>query len=160
MENEKASQKKINILGRRLSSSMSLKQMKSLIVLVVGLLAVGCATMKDIGVHLGIDQPNKPERKPKSLRDSVVGEYEWEHEGDTTKQVYLANGIAEDHINGVKYFEGKWSISKGEIHVDHGSGWIDVMRINKDKSITRIANITDGKRKDWSKLQHAYKKIK
>ena len=31
--------------------------MKSLIVLVVGLLAVGCATMKDIGVHLGVTGP-------------------------------------------------------------------------------------------------------
>ena len=56
---------------------MSLKHMKSLIVLVVGLLAVGCATVKDICVHLGASKPITPEQKQKVLRDSVVEEYEW-----------------------------------------------------------------------------------
>ena len=42
MENEKTIQKKNKKLGGESSSYMSLKHMKSLIVLVVGLLSVGC----------------------------------------------------------------------------------------------------------------------
>ena len=68
---------------------MSLKHMKSLIVLVVGLLAVGCATVKDICVQLGISKPNTPEQKQEALRDSVIGEYEWKSKyGITFKFVF------------------------------------------------------------------------
>ena len=38
--------------------------MKTLIVLAVGLLAVGCATVKDIGVHLGGGKPNSTKAEP------------------------------------------------------------------------------------------------
>ena len=136
--------------------------MKSLIVLVVGLLGVGCATVKDICVQLGISKPNTPEQKQKTLRDSVVGEYEWEHEdGITYKDVYLDNGIREVYFNGKKGGEFKWSIVDGEIHVDHGAGSFEVWRINGDRSITLIAIIEDGKRKDIPKTnQRTYKRIK
>ena len=53
---------------------------RTLIVLVVGLLAVGCATLT-------------PEQK---LRDSAVGEYETNiFVGHTIKYVFLDNGVRE-----------------------------------------------------------------
>jgi hypothetical protein len=128
--------------------------MKSLIVLVVGLLAVGCRT---------------PEHKQKDLRDSVVGEYEYKREdGVTTKLVFLENGIREVYvssprlnINGRKQKDAKWSVVKEEIHVKDDSGFIWVYRINKDKSITAIARIVDGKRTDVPIEDHrTYKRIK
>ena len=113
---------------------MSLKHMKSLIVLVVSLLSVGCATVKDICVQLGISKPSStkvepvkeltPEQKQKTLRDSVVGEYELYTEygggrgGAITKHVFLENGALEWYSNGKKAErELKWSIVDGEIHV-------------------------------------------
>ena len=71
---------------KRSSNYMSLKHMKSLIVLVVGLLAVGCLT---------------PEQKQKRLRDSVVGEYEFK-DGDTYKKILLDDGVYEWH-EGTRY---------------------------------------------------------
>ena len=127
--------------------------MKILIVLVVGLLSVGCATLT-------------PEEK--ALRDSVVGEYERKDEsGATIQYVFLENGVWEWYAFGKK--QGvipknsivKWSIVDGEVHVEYGSGVIAVWRINPDKSITLITNIRDGKRTDLPKEeQHTYKKIK
>ena len=122
--------------------------MRTLIVLVVGLLAVGCLT---------------PEQKQKRLRDSVLGEYEFKDKnGITFKDVFLDNGVREYYINGKKLErEDKWSIVKGEIHVKFDSGDIDVWRINKDKSITRIAWMNkDGKRTDREVDGKTLKKIK
>ena len=112
--------------------------MKTLIVLVLGLLAVGCT----------------------SLRDSVLGEYEYKHSnGITYKDVFLDNGVWEWYRNDKKALEAKWSIVKGEIHVKYDSELIVVWRINKDKSITIIADIYDGKR-TAKEDQNTYKKIK
>ena len=121
--------------------------MKSLIVLVVGLLSVGCG--------------NSAEKK-------VVGEYEYKDEdGDTRKWAFLDNGIVERHSDGKKQREFKWSIVDGEIHIIDENGNIGVLRINahaagkSPKSITRIASIDrDGKRTDMPKeFQQTYKKI-
>ena len=114
--------------------------MKSLIVLVVGLLSVGCATLKD----------------------RVAGEYEFKDWfGATIKKVFLEDGVYEWYANGKKQEEFKWSISNGEIHVVNDSGFINVYRINQDKSITLIEQIGDGGRTDFSKYnQPIWKKIK
>ena len=135
---------------------------KTLIVLVVGLLAVGCAST--------------PTMK------SVAGTYE----AKSGKLVFLLEpllhsqfrGIAEEYKNGKKFAKGKWKISKeGEIHTTFSSSEsITVWRVNKDRSITTIAMILDGelgvegaplhgiddeKREDLSKeRQTTYKKIK
>ena len=127
---------------------------RTLIVLVLGLLSVGCA----------------------SLRDSVVGEYERKDEdGNTYKRVFLDNGVYEYHYNGKKEEEFKWSIVDGEIHIEYGSGVFNVYRINAginhsttgfgsrdlSKSITLLAFIDDGKRTDIPKeQQYTLKKIK
>ena len=143
-----------------LLSLMSLKHMRTLIVLVVGLLAVGCET----------PLPQRPKAKPakeltpeqkqkKALGDSVVGEYEFENDGSTYKLAILENGVLEYYSNDEKVGGVKWSIVDGEIHA--GSGFIHVWRFNIDKSITLIANLRDGKRQELSKEdQETYKKIK
>ena len=118
-----------------------------LIVLVVGLLAVGCLT---------------PEQKQKRLRDSVVGEYERKNKyGYTYKRVLLDNGIIEYYKNSKKTLEAKWTVVKEEIHVIRDGGFIDVRRINSDRSITKIAVMRGGKRIDLPKeKQVTYKRIK
>jgi len=142
---------------------MPLKHMKTLIVLVVSLLSVGCATVKDIYVQLVGGKPNTPEQKQKILRDSVLGEYEFKGSRNTFKIVLLENGVKEHYQNGRKGDDGtKWSIVDGEIHDKYNSELIVIYRINPDKSITFIATIKDGKREDRSKEQQkqTYKKIK
>ena len=154
MENEQTFQKKTHGLTKESSNYMSLKHMKSLIVLVVGFLAVGC----------GKSDVERLEEENKKLSDNVLGEYEvgkYEDYGDTHKYVLLENGILEWYVNGKKTRELKWKIVKEEIHVKYDSGWIDVYRINQDKSITLIGKIKDGKRTDYPKeKQEAWRKIK
>ena len=117
-----------------------------MIMLVVGLLAVGCETLT-------------PEEK-KALRDSVVGEYELKEDGNTFKVVYLENGVFELYTNGQKQGENKWTIVDGEIHFVTDSGNIQVAIINQDKSITQIVFIRDGKRTDIPKEEQlTWKKI-
>lgn len=155
MEKEETLQKKSNLLSKRSSNYMSLKHMKSLIVLVVGLLAIGCGNSK--------------------IKKMVVGEYETKlNDGDTHKLVFLDDGVVESYLNGKKHGEeNKWSIVKGEIHAGLKEFAIEVFRINPDKSITTIAwimhdigdeaaGLDDGpKRTDLSKdEQYNWKKIK
>ena len=129
---------------------MSLKHMKSLIVLVVGLLAVGCLT---------------PEQKQKTLRDSVVGTYERNDDGDgsTVKAVFLDNGIVEGYRDGEKDDEGKWKIINKEIHIVlEDEDETHILIINPDSSVTIIARIReDGKRVDGPTVEKfTFKKIK
>jgi|TARA_B100001971_G_scaffold210412_1_gene235864 hypothetical protein len=122
------------------------KVMQKALILIMGILAVGCLA---------------PEQKQKDLRDSVVGEYEYMNTvGDIHKAVFLDDGIVEEFENGRKLVESKWAIVNGEIQVDVGSKEMPVLRINIDKSITSIANIKDGKRVDRPKEGHTFKKIK
>ena len=174
--------------------------MKSLIVLVLGLLSVGCGKDKETPAKEITDlnlptppvyphvimfeedinatdqnasraEPVKeltPEQKQKTLRDSVVGEYELKEfrsarflKGAVLKQVYLENGVREWYINSTKQGSFEWSIVDGEIHYKYGSERIYVWRINPDKSHTEIAYIEDGKRTDHKKEnQWTFKKIK
>ena len=110
-----------------------------LIVLVLGLLAVGCGKAEPMGsgneynAELAIDrnttkaEPVKeltPEQKQKALRDSVIGEYEFKEEGDTIKLVFLENGVFKSYENGQRIAEDKWKIVNGEIHVKLADGSI------------------------------------
>ena len=89
--------------------------------------------------------------KELTLREKVIGEYEFKKDGHTDRLVFLDNGIAENYENGKKREEdGKWKISKeGELHLTNPKGNRMVLRINKDSSITAIAVINkDGRRID------------
>ena len=116
------------------------------ITLIIGLLVVGCASTPTM--------------------ESVAGTYERKKDVETTtRMVLLKNGISEWHVNGrIRAVDtGWWSISKdGEIYDHFSDGSIFVLRINKDRSITDIADIDiNGKRTDSPKeKQFTYKKIK
>ena len=108
--------------------------MKILALMILGLLVVGCG---------------------KSLEDKVVGTYELTKGVDTNKLVLLEDGIAEAYTNGKNdEHEYKWKIVDGEIHIVREDGLIPVSRINKDGSITAIAVIVNGKRKDIPKKEY------
>jgi hypothetical protein len=108
------------------------------------------------------EEQKAQEQKQKTLRDSVIGEYEFKLDGNTYKKVYLENGVFEWYANGIEQVtERKWSIVDGQLHVKTDSGEIVVHRINAGKSITRIAKIVDGNRTDYPKEdQRTWKKIK
>ena len=111
------------------------------ITLIIGLLVVGCG---------------------KTEEEKVLGEYEFKEDGMTFKYVYRENDVKGYYVNGKKIAEYKWTIVNGEIHTINVDGSIDVVRINKDDSITQIAWIIDGKRTDIPKENEVwtYKKIK
>ena len=78
-----------------------------------------------------------------ALKDRVVGEYELKNEKDSYRQVYLKNGLREYYINGTKgrEYEGEWKIGKdGKIHINK-EGLIAIYRINKNDSISLVAEI-------------------
>ena len=105
---------------------------KALIVLMVGMLAVGCATL------------TPEEKQQKALRDSVVGEYERKNgNGDTFKYVYLENGVCEVYYNSNKRAALQWSISNGKIHVKHDPALISVWRINNQIIICNLSGRGD-----------------
>ena len=77
--------------------------------------------------------------------------------------VLLDNGISEFYENGEKFIlDFKWSIINNELHVKYMGFYLFVWKLNPDNSITHIADIIDGKRKDRAKEQQTLtlKKIK
>jgi len=79
------------------------------------------------------------------LKEKAIGAYEYIIDGDTYRDVFLENGIAESYKNDKKEEEANWSISKeGEIHLEVKKGFVAIGRINPDGSITAFAVIEDG----------------
>jgi len=124
--------------------------MKPLLVLIVGLMTVGCVTLT-------------PEEH-KALRDSVAGIYETKeaiNRPKATRIILLKNGVAEYYLNGIQEHELEWEISEdGKLHTIGGSRRF-IYNINSDGGLTYIAHLfVDGKRGDFSKdKQETYKKI-
>ena len=138
--------------------------------MILGLLVVGCGEVEN-GAYKHRPKPaDKNESTPTTntnevdgttakpvkeltLREKAIGTYEIKKDGDTYRVVLLETGIVEKYRNGKKHDEeDKWKIVDGEIHIIEGSGHMDVIRINKDGSITNIATIDkDGKREDAPK---------
>ena len=121
--------------------------MKNTLLVIVALLVGGCAT--------------KPV-KELTLREQVIGTYDRKIGQDTVRLVFLENGVRKGYANGKKAEEGKWSAVGGEIHADAGDGITSVLSINKDGSISIIAEIYGGgKRQDVPKTEHVtFKRIK
>ena len=143
------------------------------IVLIIGLLVVGCGEVENGAYKHRPKQTDTNESTPTTntnkanvttvkpvkeltLEEKVVGEYEYKSDKNTYRWIILEN-----YTNGKNQVEAKWSIVNKEIHVDYGIFRIFAYRINEDKSITQIAAIEDGKRTDLPKAeQSTYKKIK
>ena len=111
-----------------------------LIVLVVGLLAVGCG---------------------KSFtEEDVVGTYEIKAEGNPMKLVLHENWTMELHISDVKVEDAKWKMVGKEIH-KRTPGKVSIFKIESNGDLTVIARIRNGKREDAPKEEQAtFKKIK
>ena len=93
---------------------------------------------------------------------SVAGTYERKDgDSDHNRRVFLDNGVAEYYINDIKQRDDRWKITKnGELHVDLVGG-VSVFSINKNGSLTNIATIDGGKRKDApSENPNIYNRIK
>ena len=154
---------------------------KSLIVLVVGMLAVGCgkteqkqATTEEPTPTTNTNKVSGPRVQPDGDVDllvkeltpeekKVVGTYELELKkfGETHRYVLLDNSTVEYYLNGKKEeAEHKWSIVDKEVHIERENRAVSVFSINKDESITGIATIDeDGKRKEILK-EHQYTREK
>ena len=148
------------------------------ITLIIGLLVVGCGEDENGAYKHRPKQTDTNESTPSTntnkvsgttekpdkeltLEEKVIGTYEMKGEGFTIRAVFLDNGIIESYKNGKKEEEeDKWKIVDGELHIIHEEG-IAVFKINKDGSLTGIADIEDGKREDFPKEnQHTIQKIK
>ena len=133
------------------------------ITLIIGLLVVGCGKQEQADTNESTPTTTEKPVKELTLEEKVVGTYEIKEGEYTYRVVLLETGIVEKYRNGKEHDEeDKWKIVDGEIHIIEGSGHIDVIRINKDGSITNIATIDkDGKRKEAPKdIQLTLKKIK
>ena len=148
--------------------------MRTLIILVVGLLAAGCGkpeqpvntyeNKKRVG-FLSHRTEAKPVKKLTPEEKEVVGTYELELKkfGETHRYVLLDNSIVEYYLDGKKEEEEhKWSIVDKEVHIERENRAVSVFSINKDESITGIATIDeDGKREEIPKeRQYTREKIK
>ena len=130
--------------------------MKTLVLLSTILLLGACATNtnKENSTTAKHVKELTPEEK------KIVGTYELKNGGDTFRNVFLDNGVLEAFENGKKCEEEyKWIIVGKEVHVEWGNGRVLVYRINPDGSLTDIATIIGGERKDRRKeYQFIFKK--
>ncbi len=102
--------------------------MRTLIVLVVGLMVAGCDTALTM--------------------KSVAGEYELKKDGDTYKYVFLENGNTEFYVNGNLLGRrdwNRWKIIDGKkqdinrlVITKHNGKTAESFRINPDRSITYV----------------------
>jgi len=139
--------------------------MKSLIVLAVGLLAVGCGKPEPSLSSFKAEPSTHQGRKLSQEEEKVVGTYELELKkfGETQRYVLLDNSKVEYYLNGKKEeAEHKWSKVDKEVHIERENKAVSVFSINKDESITGIATMDeDGKRIEIPKeRQYTRKKIK
>ena len=151
------------------------------ITLIIGLLVVGCGKQEQADTNESTPTTNtnkvdgtteKPVKELTAEEKKVVGTYEHKFAGTVAKQrlVFEENGGVKLFRSHGKDIECKWFVVDGEIQI-HPSQWerggIDVYRINTDDnnatkpitSITQIAGIRDGKRRDYGR-ERTHEKIK
>jgi len=142
--------------------------MRTLIILVVGLLAVGCGkpeqpvntyeNKKRVG-FLSHRTEAKPV-KELTLEEKVVGTYETKRAGDTLKFIFLEDRVFEVYINDERKDGGTWRADGKEVFLE-GKGHTLVCKIELNGHLTEIAYMQNGKRAEFSKEeQQTYKKIK
>jgi hypothetical protein len=103
-----------------------------------------------------------------TLNDNFVGVYEGQVGEFSLRYAFLDNGVVEVNRNGEKVSTSKWTIknsgfldARGQVHVEDKNGDVDVFRIKSDGSLTHVAYIVKGERKDTPKSERFnFKKIK
>ncbi|MDP7011161.1 MAG: hypothetical protein QF685_07265 [Verrucomicrobiota bacterium] len=130
--------------------------MRTLIVLIIGLLAVGC----------GKTEIEKFGEETNFTKLPVVGSYyatgsDEEGKAVSTKIVFHENGNVEwFQSDKSPQPERKWMIVRKEIHMVAPSGTISVWGIETNGDLTCIARINDGKREEAPKeIQIPWKKL-
>ena len=100
---------------------MNWNQIIAITVLGIAALMLGCKpNATGIGEVAGdpIIEPKPNPVKELTLREKVIGTYEWKSRAITYIHVYLENGIREYYTNGKKgSTKQKWSLVQNEIHV-------------------------------------------
>ena len=137
---------------------------------IIGLLAVGCGKQEQTDTNEStpttntnkVDGTTEKPVKELTLEEKIVGTYEGKIDDYAVRLALLDNGVLENYEDGKKRDEAKWKIVDGDIHSPTAIGITGVLIINKDGSLTWIANIDKkGNRKDLQKKeQESYKKIK
>ena len=148
--------------------------MKVLIPIVIGLMVLGCGEGNQIDKKSpkATASNNSSAESVKVLtaeEKKIFGEFEYKNrDGSIIRYILLENGALEiqvgrDTLNmSGKETDEKWKMTNGEIHfVDNYNRYIDVFRVNKDKSITDIGYISDGERTDYPKnKQRVFQRVK
>jgi len=140
--------------------------MKALIPILIGLLVVGCGEKEqpnDVkpAPTTNANKGNGTETKPVkelTLREKVVGEYEFKKDGDTGRLVLLENGQADGYSDCDKIDYGKWKIVGKEVHMGDEIA-PTVCKIEPNGDLTEFAIIENGRRIEFSRPIN-YKKIK
>jgi hypothetical protein len=94
----------------------------------------------------------------------VCGVYEGKEDDESVRFGILANGTYELYRDGKGVEKGKWTPVQDEIHItvkDPDVGTVvNINKINEDDSLTEIAEIIDGERKDaLEEEQFTYNKV-
>jgi hypothetical protein len=94
----------------------------------------------------------------------VCGVYEGKEDDESVRFGILANGTYELYRDGKCVEKGKWTPVQDEIHItikDPDVGTVvNINKINEDDSLTEIAEIIDGERKDaLEEEQFTYNKV-
>ena len=111
--------------------------MKPLLVLIVGLMVVGCATT--------------------TTTKSMAGIYGAKVGSTFSRVLLLENGEAESYTNGRQSEKCRWYKKDGVLHIVGESGVHGFNRINPDGSFTGIAQIDkEGKRTDYPKEKQVW----
>ena len=113
--------------------------------------------------------PKAEPAKELTLEEKIVGRYIWKKGSLTLIRHFMQNGVADHYANGRKSASYKWGIVRGEIHMydsnklpaTDGTRLIDIWSINQDGSLTTVAYIKNGIRKDFTlDRRHTFKKVK
>ena len=139
------------------------------IVLIIGLLVVGCGKQEQADTNEStpttntneVDGTTEKPVKELTLEEKIVGAYEKKFDEGTMKLVFLGNGTVEKYKNGEKTDDFEWKIVGKEVHLGDGMPPVSVGKIEPNGDLTAIAEIDGGGRKDYSKEdQVTFKKIK
>ena len=149
------------------------------IVLIIGLLVVGCGEVENGAYKHRPKQTDANESTPTTntnkvhgttekpvkeltLEEKVVGAYEIKEGEYTIKIILLENGGGEAYVNGKKQEEDmKWKMAGNEVHVAEIGKSIAVFKIEPNGDLTPIAEIISTRRKGIPKEeQQTIKKIK
>ena len=130
--------------------------MKILIPIVIGLLVVGCGEKQSIITNKSNSTPEKPAKqnvekenpsKELTLKERVVGTYEYAEGKDTAWFTLLENGLVEGYEKGKKVKKDiRWKISNNrELHFVIKDGGVKVFSLNPDDGLTRVKYYLDKK---------------